>query len=82
MGGVEIDLTWKEFEDYFSNSYSNEKFAEIQYILVAVGVYQGGGGSEPKYVLTASKAEIEDRFKIPPHMIPPSTDLPNRDQAP
>jgi hypothetical protein len=78
-----IDLSWDDFESYFSKSYSysQEKFSQIQYTLIGVGVYHGGGGLEPEYVLTASKSEMEQRFQIPPHMIPPSTDLPNRDQV-
>jgi hypothetical protein len=79
--GIPIDLSWDEFVHIHSKSLSAEKLAEIQYTLVGVGVYYGGGGSEPEFVVTASKEEIEDRFKIPPHMIPPPTDLPDRDQA-
>jgi hypothetical protein len=71
VGGF-VDLSWQEFEDYFSKLYSAEKFADIQATLIGGEIYQGGGGAEPKYELTASNSEIEDCFKIPSQMIPPA----------
>ena len=57
--GAAIELTWEEFERINSTGLTPEMFTKVRAALLSKGVYNGGGGKDATYILTATRTELE-----------------------
>jgi hypothetical protein len=57
--GAAIELSWEEFERINSTGLTPEMFTKVRTELLAKGIYNGGGGKDATYILTAIRTELE-----------------------